>query len=134
MSMNQEAANQNDSHKSGKKRDEQSRRPRQNIFRRILQGNVLTSDFFLKNWLKVFVALVLIMIYISTKYQCMTSMEAIKKLETELEVIKTESIRERSNYMSRIRESAMTELADSIRPGLRVQQHPPYRLSYPKAD
>ena len=132
--MSQDSANQRYSRKSGKRRDEPVKRPRQNIFRRILQGNVLTSDFFLKNWLKVFVALVLIMIYISTKYQCMTSRETIKKLETELEVIKTESIRERSTYMSRIRESAMSQLADSVRPGLRVQQHPPFSLAYPKAD
>lgn len=105
-------------------------RRRQNIFRRILQGNVLTSDFFIRNWLKVFVALVLIMIYISTKYQCMTSMERIKKLEGETEVARTECIRERSEYMSRIRESAISAMADSVRPGLQVQEQPPYELHY----
>ena len=57
-----------------------------------------------------------------------TDMETISKLTTQLEVVKTERIRQRSTYMSRIRESAMQELADSIRPGLTVQEQPPYHL------
>lgn len=96
----------------------------------VLRGGVVSSDFFFRHKLKIFVALVLIVVYISTKYQCMTGMETIKNLENELEVVKTERIRERSRYMSRIRESAMASTADSIRPGLAVQQKPPYILHY----
>lgn len=129
--MSQSTDNQRVKNSKTKKSETDARPRRQNIFRRILQGNVLTSDFFVNNWLKILVVMVFIVIYISTKYQCLTSMETIKKLENELEVVKTESIRERSNYMSRIRESSMAELADSIRPGLRVQEHPPYVLKYP---
>lgn len=96
--------------------------------RSFLFGDVVSSDFFYKHKLKIFVALVLIMFYISTKYQCQTGMETIRKLENRLEVVKTESIRERATYMSRIRESSMAALADSVRPGLSVQQQPPYVL------
>lgn len=129
--MSQSATTQSNRAKAKGGAKDGSRRPRrQNIFRRIIHGNVLTSDFFKHNWLKVVVAVVLIMIYISTKYQCMTSMETIKKLENEVDVIKTESVRERSAYMSRIRESAISEFADSIRPGLRVAEQPPYVLNY----
>lgn len=94
----------------------------------MLTGGVVSSDFFYKHKLKIFVFLILVMFYISTKYQCLTGMETIKRLENELEVVKTESIRERSEYMSRVRESAMAELADSICPGLSVQPQPPYEL------
>ena len=78
--------------------------------------------------------LILIMFYISTKYQCQTGMETIRELEEQLDITKAEGIRERSLYMSRIRESAMTALADSIRPGLAVQQQPPFVLSLDDAD
>lgn len=94
----------------------------------VVSGGLVNSDFFYRHKLKIFVALVLVMIYIATKYQCMTGMESIRKLENRLEVVKTERIRERSNYMSRIRESSMAAIADSIRPGLSVQNQPPYVL------
>lgn len=60
----------------------------------------------------------------------MTGIETIRKLETELEIVKTERIRERSKYMSRIRESSMAELADSIHPGLSIHVAPPYEIKY----
>lgn len=100
------------------------------IARRLIFGSVISSDFIVKHWLKIFVLMLLIMIYISTKYRCQTDMETISKLTTQLEVVKTERIRQRSTYMSRIRESAMQELADSIRPGLTVQEQPPYHLPH----
>lgn len=100
----------------------------QRTIRTILTGGVLHSDFFYRHKFKLFVLVILVMFYISTKYQCQTGMETIRKLENRLEVVKTESIRERSLYMSRIRESSMAALADSIRPGLSVQQQPPFVL------
>jgi hypothetical protein len=102
---------------------------KQSLPARVLYGNVISSEFFSRHWMKIFILVVLVMIYISNKYQCLTSMETIKKLEADLEVAKTERIRERSTYMSRIRESAMQELVDSVMPGLSVQEQPPYQLS-----
>lgn len=104
-------------------------RKRPSIARRLIFGSVISSDFIVRHWLKIFVLMLLVMIYISTKYQCQTDMEQIRKLTNELEVVKTERIRQRSTYMSRIRESAMQELADSIHPGLTVQEQPPFHLS-----
>lgn len=68
------------------------------------------------------------MVYITNRYQCLTRMEEIRKLEHELEIVQTERIRERSEYMSRIRESSM-ELVDTMHLNLRVQDKPPYRLA-----
>ena len=61
------------------------------------------------------------MVYITNRYQCLTRMEEIRKLEHELEIVQTERIRERSEYMSRIRESSMQELVDTMHLNLRVQ-------------
>lgn len=110
-------------------RSELKKVPRKTFFS-ILHGGLVSSDFFSKHKLKIFIAVVLVMIYISTKYQALTGMETIQRLERELEVVKTERIRERSHYMSRIRESSMAAIADSVRPGLSVQDQPPYTLNY----
>lgn len=106
-----------------------ARKESKSVLNRVLWGDVVDITFFYRHMLKFFVLLVLVLIYISNKYQCLTSMETIKRLENELEVAKTERIRERSTYMSRIRESAMQELVDSVMPGLAVQEQPPYELS-----
>ena len=95
----------------------------------VRQGGTIRVDFFLRDWLQLLIILVLVMVFITTKYQRMTKMEEIKRLENELMIMRTERVRERSNYMSRIRESSMQRLADSIRPGLTVQEQPPYVLS-----
>ena len=114
------------------KKSDNKKTKRSSIGRRLLFGSVISSDFVARHWLKIFVLMLLVMIYISTKYQCQTDMETIRKLSTQLEIEKTERIRQRSNYMSRIRESAMQQLADSVHPGLVVQEQPPYHIVPPK--
>ncbi len=98
---------------------------------RALHGRLLDTDLFAHNWLTVLLALIMILLYITNKYYCQTRMEDIRSLTQQLEVIETEQIRVRSEYMSRIRESAMQELVDSMHLGLRVQPQPPYRLPKP---
>lgn len=122
-------AKTNQSNKPKKSVKQQLAKAPARTIRTVLTGGVFNSDFFYRHMLKIFIFLVLVIFYISTKYQCQTGMETIRKLENRLEVVKTESIRERSLYMSRIRESAMTRLADSIHPGLAVQQQPPYVIT-----
>lgn len=70
------------------------------------------------------------MVYISNKYQVQTKIETIQKLEQELERVRTESVRERSSYMSRTRESSMQVMIDTLRLDLQVREQPPYRISY----
>lgn len=99
-----------------------------NILRRVGQGRLLPIDFFIKHWVYVVLGMGMIMIYITNRYQCLTLMEEIQRLEKELEIAKTERIRERSEYMGRIRESSMQELVESKHLNLKVQDQPPYRL------
>lgn len=96
---------------------------------RTLHGRILSIDFFKRNWVVVLGVAVMLMIYITSRYECQTKMERIRALETELEVAKTERVRAKSAYMSRIRESSMQQMVDSLRLGLTVQEQPPYRLS-----
>ncbi|MDE5634587.1 MAG: hypothetical protein K2I51_07980 [Muribaculaceae bacterium] len=102
---------------------------RQSIWRGALHGRVLSLDFMRRNWLLVLAVTTMLMIYITSRYTCQTQMETIQRLERDLEVVKTERIREKSTYMSRIRESQMQHLADSMRLGLTIQEQPPFRLA-----
>lgn len=103
-------------------------KPKVKIFRRFIWGSLVSSDFLNRNKVKIFVGLILILMFIATKYECQVGMEDIRKLSNKLEVAKTESIRQHMIYMSRTRESAMTSLADSVRPGLGIRERPPYTL------
>lgn len=111
------------------RRDEGHRASRaDSLMLRALHGRLLSTDFFRRHWLPELGVVVMLMIYITNRYTCQTQMETIQRLERELEVAKTERIREKSTYMSRIRESRMQQKVDSLRLGLTVQERPPFRL------
>jgi len=95
---------------------------------RFLYGQTLSLDFFKQHWLLIFTALAIIMMYITNKYNTQTKMEEIRALTRELEIVRTERIRVRSAYMSRIRESEMQLMVDSMGLGLSVSQQPPYKI------
>lgn len=95
---------------------------------RVFYARFLSSDFFIRNWKSVLLLMVMMLVYITNRYQCLTRMEEIRRLKQELEVVQTERIRERSHYMSRIRESAMQEMVDTMHLNLRVQEQPPYKI------
>ena len=97
---------------------------------KLLHGQLVNINFFRRHGWKIAVCVVMIIAYIFTKYQCQTRMVTIDKLSTELEVVKNQSIDERSEYMGRIRESAMQELVDSLKLDLQKQEKPPFKISY----
>ncbi len=100
----------------------------QSVVKRIFHGRVITSDFFIKHWTVVILACGMILVYIHNRYECTTRMEQIQQLERKLEIAETELIRERATYMSRIRESSMTEMVQRLNLGLTVQEQPPYHI------
>ncbi|MDE6048674.1 MAG: hypothetical protein K2M52_04550 [Paramuribaculum sp.] len=111
---------------AAKKRKKDSDNP--GFFARIRSGQVISSDFFARNWMTVLAAILVIMFYITNKYNCQTKMEEIQRLTTELEIVKTERLRVRSSYMSSTRESSMQQLIDSLGLNLHVQDRPPFKL------
>lgn len=94
----------------------------------VLHGRFITSNFFKRYFFAVLLIVVLIMMSISVRFDCVTGMETIASLRTRLEVVRTELQRERSTYMSTTRESAMQHRVDSLGLGLGIQQRPPYKL------
>lgn len=103
-----------------------------NALSRTLHGQIISSDFFARNWLTILVGVIVLMVYITNKYNCQTSMEEIKRLEQKLEVARTEAMRERAEYMTKLTERAMQSRLDSLGLPLRVQDQPPFKLSIDK--
>lgn len=98
------------------------------IITRLFRGQVLSSDFFARHWLPVLICIIVIMVYITTKYTCQTNMEKIAALERRLEILNNEKARERSAFMGRIRETSMQQMVDSLHLNLKVQSQPPYKI------
>ncbi|MDE6826508.1 MAG: hypothetical protein K2J18_07045, partial [Paramuribaculum sp.] len=72
---------------------------RTTIFSRILHGQLISLELFARNWLLVLTGVVLLLMYITNKYNTQTKMEEIRALNRELQIVKTERIRIRSAYM-----------------------------------
>lgn len=106
-----------------------SRKTQDTFLLRTLHGRIISIDFFRRNWWVVLGVVVMLMVYITNRYTCQTQMERKRTLERELEVAKTERVRAKSAYMSKIRESSIQEMVDSLGLGITVQEQPPYRLS-----
>lgn len=99
------------------------------VMRKLLFGQVVSSDFFARNWLGMILGVFMILAYISGKYSCQTKMEQVRSLTKEYQIVNAELVRCRSRYMGRIRENSMQQMVDSLHLGLSVQENPPYRLS-----
>ncbi|MBD5214443.1 MAG: hypothetical protein HDS75_06475 [Bacteroidales bacterium] len=96
----------------------------------VIHGRMISIDFFSRHWIGVAIAVLLLVWYITNKYECRTSMERVQALERQLEIVRGDYVNEHSTYMSRIREGAMEELAQKNNLNLRVQDEPPYKLHY----
>lgn len=99
------------------------------LMRQLLHGQVVSSDFFARNWIALLLVVMMILIYIAGKYTCQTKMEQVRRLTTELETVRAERIRAKSEYMGKIRESAMQELVDTLHLGLSIQETPPFVIT-----
>lgn len=101
---------------------------RRSFVERLLRGQLISSDFFARNWLAVLITTVVFMLYITNKYVSLTNLEKIDALRSRLEIIQNEKAHERSRFMGRIRETAMQEVVDSLNLNLKVQTQPPFKI------
>ncbi len=95
---------------------------------RVFRGQVISSDFFARHWLPILIFIIVMMVYITTKFTYRTNIEKIEALQKQLEIVQNESSRERSQFMSRIRETSMQQMVDSLHLNLRVQPQPPFTI------
>lgn len=96
--------------------------------RDLVYGNIISLDFFRTYWFPIVGAVMLLMVYITNKYNTRIELEQIHKLKNELSIVRTECVRERAAFMSRVREQRMQQMVDSLHLGLHVQEQPPFAL------
>ena len=105
-----------------------SEKKREGIFSGLIHGRWISTRFFSRYWGPILLVMGMIIFYIANRYDCLSKMEQIQRLERELEVVRSEAIRQKSTYMSNTRESEMTERIRNVGLDLSVSNHPPYHL------
>lgn len=100
------------------------------VLRKTFYGRLLSQEFFKKYWRVLLGVLFLSILYISSRYYCVTRMEIINGLEKTREDISTRALYEKGKYMSNIREKNMQQLVDSLNLNLQVAKNPVYELKY----
>lgn len=96
------------------------------VLRQIMYGQIVSGDFFARNWMALLLLVMMALVYIASKYTCQTKMEQVRRLNSELERVSSESIRAKSEYMGKVRESAMQQMVDTLHLGLAVSENPPF--------
>lgn len=100
------------------------------IVQRTLQGRLfLTLDFFKRNWFYILAATLMMLMYISNKYECQSSLAEVGRLKVELNNAKTDCVDASSKYNSKILESNMQVLVDTMRLDITAPDQPPYQLT-----
>lgn len=94
-----------------------------------VRGRWLSTSFFSRNWGIILALIILVMIYITNRYQCLTAMENIQHLSKELEIVKSERIRQKSIYMNSIREKTMQQNIQQAGLQLTHRDRPPFKLT-----
>lgn len=107
---------------------ETNNKKKESVITSALRGSWLSTRFFSRYWGIILALVILVMIYITNRYQCLTAMETIQKLNNELEVVKSERIRQKSEYMNAIREKTMQQSIRNAGLDLTHRDQPPYRL------
>ena len=111
---------------------EKAKKKKSSFISSTVRGRRRATRFFSRNWGIILALVVLVMIYITNRYQCLTAMENIQKLNKELEVIKSERIRQKSEYMNAIREKTMQKSIREAGLDLTHREQPPFKLKITK--
>lgn len=91
-------------------------------------GTILTEDFFLKNTRFMLVAFVIIVLYISNRYSCISKLAEIESLRKELQDAKYESLTISSELVGISRQSQVQRLLDKNGADLVTPTEPVYKI------
>lgn len=94
----------------------------------VLGGTILTEDFFLKNTRFMLVVFVIIVLYISNRYSCISKMAEIESLNKELKDVKYQSLTISSQLTSLSRQTQVKSLIDKNGIELQTPTTPTYKI------
>lgn len=99
----------------------------------ILGGDILNAELFRRQLWLIVIAVVFIIIYVASRYQCQQDIIKIASMETELKDAKYRALSISSKLTERCRESHVLQLLkannDSL---LQVSDQPPYIINVPE--
>ncbi len=107
---------------------EQEPKKRSNLIVRLFRGQWLSLATYKRNLPAVVLVVMVLVIYITFKYQTQMKITTIIRLNDELANSKTNMVSASSKYASEIRESELTEKLDTLHLYLKVAEQPPYYL------
>lgn len=96
----------------------------------MVYGRLVSSKFFKRNFFATGMVVLFSIGFIAVRFDCVTSMETIRSLKTQNNVMQTYKQSERSRYMTLTRESSMQHMVDSLHLGLAVPERSPRTISY----
>ncbi len=114
--------------RKGQRRNERSQRAQQAL-KGVWQGRILSLELFRRNFLYIIVIVGMLLMYIGNKFECQSKMEQVMALKKELDNAKTDCVNASARYNSKIRESQMKALVDTMHIDLTAPDQPPYHLS-----
>jgi len=94
----------------------------------VLSGTVLTENFFLKNTHFIFIIVVIVALYISNRYSCISKMAEIQSLERELKDVKYESLTISTELIGVSRESQVQSLVSNNGLEMEVSKDPVFKI------
>lgn len=94
----------------------------------VLSGSILTEDIIMKNIRFLFVVFVIVVLYISNRYSCISKMAEIQSLQKELKDVKYESLNISTELIGISRESQVQALVEKNGLNLEIPKDPIYRI------
>ena len=99
------------------------------LLRELMRGRLFLSfDFFRRYGFYVVMVTIMALAYISLKYDTQNKMSELRRLKVELNNAKTDCVDASARYNSKIRESQMTQMLDTMHIDLAAPEQPPYKL------
>lgn len=111
------------------KKNNKSSRKSGGMLNDLRYGRSVSIDWFKNNAWLMMIFLAAVLSLMGLRYKTKTKMEQIKALQTELKNAESDKLKEKSEYMTLIRESEMKRLVNEKGLGLVFQEQPPYEIT-----
>ena len=114
--------------KDGNKRQKKELKPGKSSLIYYLAGGVLTEGFIVKHALTIFLAVVLVFVYIANRYSCQQKINEIASLKDTLRSLQYESLSLSSELTGHIKRSQVEELVKQMNLELKMPNKPAVKV------
>ena len=104
------------------------RRANHTTWKSLIGGDILATEFFRRQAKLLVLLMVLVLFYISNRYECQQQMIRIEDLKEQLTDIKYDALTRNSELMERSRQSRIEEYVNSRESDLQTATTPPYLI------